>query len=149
MLKWCKRASLPAGNICRAVMTTDSALTIYSMCRIRCTTWYDIAFDLSFIMNNVTMCRVAVAALVESYFVPDFAVFGNYDSTQQKIITGVGGRYIQTVSSRNVRIVEKVVGERRRQHADRYRCGDGRASHALYILLRREIVAGVMAQNAS
>eukprot|EP00972_Heterocapsa_arctica_P002296 332227-Heterocapsa_arctica.AAC.1 len=47
--EWCEWAPVRDGDLPNAVTATGSALTIYGMRRLRCTTWYGEAFDLNFV----------------------------------------------------------------------------------------------------
>eukprot|EP00972_Heterocapsa_arctica_P000657 95361-Heterocapsa_arctica.AAC.1 len=71
--EWCAWQSLQDGCLPAAVTATGSALVLYGTRRLRCTTWFREAFELDFIVSNVTRPIIAVKDLIGLGFLPDFA----------------------------------------------------------------------------
>eukprot|EP00972_Heterocapsa_arctica_P004326 643004-Heterocapsa_arctica.AAC.1 len=64
-LSWCDWAPLRAVEAMpQTVTATGAPLKVYGARKVRCTTWYGVAFDLSFIVSDVTWPIMAVADLL-------------------------------------------------------------------------------------
>eukprot|EP00972_Heterocapsa_arctica_P025606 3767992-Heterocapsa_arctica.AAC.1 len=70
---WCDWAPTSSSNaLPHAVTATGKALQMYGLRRVRCTTWDNESFDLTFVVSDVNRPIVAVRDLLDQGFVPDF-----------------------------------------------------------------------------